>query len=102
MQVGDVIGLDDEIGRVLGERQPVTEDLDVLRLTVEERGRPTLSVRTIAGCVRLRDMEEHGQVLRSGAAVLRVGDLSAWKTRGGRMQPGTSARTRNPRSTDFG
>jgi hypothetical protein len=36
MQVGDVIGLDDEIGRVLREGQPITEDLDVLRLTVEE------------------------------------------------------------------
>ena len=36
MQMRDVIGLDDEIGRVLREGQPITEDLDVLRLAVEE------------------------------------------------------------------
>jgi len=80
MQVGDVIGLDDEIGRVVREGQPITEDLDVLRLTVEEGFRASLSVWAIVGCVRLRDMEEHGQDLCFPGAGLRVGDLSAWKT----------------------
>src|SRR4051812_29892422 len=59
LEMHDVVGLDDQVRRVLREGQPVAVDLDVLRLAVEERRRAASSVRTVCGSVRLLDVEEH-------------------------------------------
>src|SRR5262245_17677422 len=59
LEVGDVVGLDDEVERVLWKGQPETVDLHVFGLTVEERARPALPHRTVLRCVRLLDVKEH-------------------------------------------
>jgi len=59
LEVGDVVGLDDEECRVLRKRKPVTVDLNVLHGAVEKRSRASLAIRTVLRSVRLLDVEQH-------------------------------------------
>lgn len=47
----DVVGLHDEVPRVLGERQPVAVDGHVGVVAVEQRSRPALAQRAVGGRV---------------------------------------------------
>src|SRR4029078_1274951 len=64
VQVPDVVGLHDEEGRVLGERQPEPVDLDAVVALVEQRLRAALSVWAVLWRMRLLDVEEHLADLR--------------------------------------
>jgi len=67
LEMGDVVGLDDEECRVLRKRKPVTADLNVLHVAVEKRGRAPLAIRTVLRSVRLLDVEQHAALLPSMA-----------------------------------
>ena len=59
MKVRDVVGFDNQICGVLWKGEPIAMDLDVRRVTVEERLGASLAVGTVLWRVRLLDVEEH-------------------------------------------
>ena len=101
LEMRDVVRLDDEVRRVLRERQPVAVDLDVLRCPVEERRRAPFAVRAILGRVRLLDVEEHpeglpvswrpSRRLRSAERIAPLSVRACSQQRGGAASPRLSS-----------